>query len=406
MPTIDCGSSLRTVPPETTLRRARQVAGALGISRVTDITRLDRVGVPVCASIRPGAMRGSLCVNAGKGLTLEDARVGAFMEAIEFAVAEPGRSHIRPRFVAPSAILDGPRREDAVLDFCPVMNAAVDLTHPIGAVEAQDLLSECSVLVPAELVFLPCPTEIALQHVFGSNSNGLASGNTADEATVHAICEVIERDIRSFQSVNDLSRLVVASTLPRHLSGILDAIDAAGLELHLRYFSNDYNVPYFMAVVFEPGVPDPIYVSGGYGCHLSRDIAATRAITEALQSRLSFIHGGRDDLIDRYHRFAGWSDDARQQYATRLVARCSDRTNAIDFTQVPCLRHAAPTVVDALTLLLSVLRDKGIRAVCRVSMTPADADLHVVRVLVPRLEFFNESTTRIGTRLRDYVAAL
>ena len=61
-------------------------------TRVTDITRLDWAGVPVYASIRPEAYPGSLCVNAGKGVTPLEAQVGAYMEAIEYAFAEYGRS--------------------------------------------------------------------------------------------------------------------------------------------------------------------------------------------------------------------------------------------------------------------------------------------------------------------------
>src|SRR3954447_17330325 len=83
--------SLRAVRPAVTRRRAREMARALGISRVTDVTRLDTVGVPVFASIRPDTQPGSLCVNAGKGLRADEARVGAYMEAIEFAFAEYNR---------------------------------------------------------------------------------------------------------------------------------------------------------------------------------------------------------------------------------------------------------------------------------------------------------------------------
>ena len=42
----------------------------------------------------PTAAPGSLCVNAGKGLRSIEAEVGAYMEAIEFALAEPGASNV------------------------------------------------------------------------------------------------------------------------------------------------------------------------------------------------------------------------------------------------------------------------------------------------------------------------
>src|SRR5260221_4043556 len=83
-------SSLRQAPIEQTLLHARSTASRLGITRVTDTTWLDKIGIPVFSSIRPTAKAGSLCVNAGKGLLKEDARVGAYMGAIAFVIAGVG----------------------------------------------------------------------------------------------------------------------------------------------------------------------------------------------------------------------------------------------------------------------------------------------------------------------------
>src|SRR6202453_4235036 len=113
MTTIQLSSSLRTTPPEVTLARAKVRARSLGISRVTDTTRLDRVGIPVYASIRPTALPGSLCVNAGKGLHPIEAEVGAYMEAIEFALAEPGASRVKIVRAKVRDVLDGRKRAEA-----------------------------------------------------------------------------------------------------------------------------------------------------------------------------------------------------------------------------------------------------------------------------------------------------
>jgi DHA3 family macrolide efflux protein-like MFS transporter len=75
-------SSLRSRSVEESLKYAEEIAPRLGITRVTDTTWLDRVGIPVFASIRPAAAAGSLCVNAGKGLREIEAKVGAYMEAM------------------------------------------------------------------------------------------------------------------------------------------------------------------------------------------------------------------------------------------------------------------------------------------------------------------------------------
>ena len=69
-----------------TLRQLECHFDRLGITRVGDITGLDRIGVPVWFCCRPNS-RG-LAVSQGKGITSERARLSAIMEALEGAIAE------------------------------------------------------------------------------------------------------------------------------------------------------------------------------------------------------------------------------------------------------------------------------------------------------------------------------
>src|SRR5205823_9880328 len=126
---------------------------------------------------------------------------------------------------------------------------------------------------------------------FGANSNGLAAGSSLLEATVHALAEVIERDVRSFESLRDTSIGVRLDTLFGGSAEVASAVEAAGLGVALHWTENVFGLPYFTAVVWDPRALDPVYVSGGYGCHPWKEIAASRALCEAVQSRLSFIHG-------------------------------------------------------------------------------------------------------------------
>ena len=79
----------RTTSPEETLARVEKALPAAGITRVADITNLDRIGIPVFSSIRPTAGRGAISVYNGKGATPTEARVSAMMEGIERFSAEP-----------------------------------------------------------------------------------------------------------------------------------------------------------------------------------------------------------------------------------------------------------------------------------------------------------------------------
>lgn len=388
-----------------TLDRARSLARGLGISRVTDITRLDCVGVPVFASIRPDAQPGSLCVNAGKGIRVAEARVGAYMEAIEYAFAEYNRASLKIVHAPARAVYEGKRRPDAILDFCPAMNAEIDLASSLPCVEARELASGRKYLVPAELVFLPHASQVGGPGYFGANSNGLCSGNSILEATVHGLAEVIERDICSFQSIRDTSELVSNRSLPVSLRKIESSLAAAGMNLFVRYVENVFGIPYFMAVVAESRTINPIYVSVGYGCHPLKEIALTRAVCEALQSRLSFIHGGRDDLVNRYNRFKRASSKGQARYADQLLAQVSRNGSLLRFGSIPDHARTATDISSALDVLLDALARNGFKHVLRVSYTPPDLPLQVLRVLVPRLECFSETTRRVGVRLRDYVKA-
>jgi ribosomal protein S12 methylthiotransferase accessory factor len=296
-------------------------------------------------------------------------------------------------------VLDGRERPDAILDLCPRLRAVISLDDPLLCVEAEDLVTSSIWLVPAELVFLPYQNGPSY---FGSSSNGLASGNSLEEATLHGLCEVIERDIRSYQYVRDTSALVDPESLPPQARDFAMRILDAGLQLSVRYQANAFQLPYFMAVIVEPDRNSPIYVNGGYGCHLSRELAVMRAITEAAQSRLSFIHGARDDLSDRYSKFHGWSAERSRTHAIRLAAFFSNPLRTARFEDIP--EHPLPDIDTGLSLLLDRLRTNGISRVSRVRFTKRGEPLQVVKVIAPALEFFTESSRRVGRRLRDFTS--
>lgn len=397
------GTSLRAVPVETTLALAEAWAPRLGITRVTDITRLDRIGIPVFASIRPGAQRGSLCVNAGKGLTPEEARAGATMEAIEFALAEHGASAVEVVAATARDVIDGRERSDAVLDFCPVMGARIPLDEPLACVEAEELVSGGTCLVPAELVFLPAPRSLIPRQYFGPSSNALSSGNTVEEATVHALTEIIERDVLSFHSFRDETRLVREETLPARARELADAIRRAGLRLYVRYCPNAYAVPWFSAILVDPEESSPVFVNGGYGCHPHRAIAAARAITEAVQGRLAFIHGGRDDLVRGHKRYERLSDAERRTSIRQRIESAARADRIVSFDEITDHAPRAPDLPSALGFLMETLVRAGFRSICRVVYTAPSDPLQAVRILVPGAEMWLEGTGRVGRRLRDFV---
>jgi len=65
----------RTRSPEETYEAVHDLTGPAGITRVADITGLDRIGIPVFSCIRQVAAEGAITVYNGKGATPIAARV-------------------------------------------------------------------------------------------------------------------------------------------------------------------------------------------------------------------------------------------------------------------------------------------------------------------------------------------
>src|SRR5204862_3563636 len=109
----------RSRSPSETLERVRPHAAAMGITRLGNITGLDRIGIPVAVAVRPNSR--SVSVSQGKGLDLPQAMASALMEACEgFHAEEIGpcrRASCRQlaaseTVVDPASLCAGPRPFD------------------------------------------------------------------------------------------------------------------------------------------------------------------------------------------------------------------------------------------------------------------------------------------------------
>ena len=392
--------SMRSLAPETTLLYAKQWAATAGISEVRDLTDLDVLGVPVYVSVRPQA-RGE-AYTFGKGLSRIDAEVGAYMEALEFFFAEPGVGHVSTRWGSARDVAGQERADDAVLDFVPLLQREVDLDGSLLLASVENLESgdECS--IPAELVHYPAPD--CGQSLFGSSTNGLASGNSLVEASIQALLELIERDIWSFECVRSASRLVQAASLPDEVREIVERAERNGLQLKVRTIPNDFGLPFFAAFVFDLNNPSRKTFNGGWACDLDRDRALVRAVTEAAQSRVAFIHGGRKVPTSRAADFSLNAQEQDAKLVRRHMLGVSDPRQETSLGDIPdvALTGSLQQKLDAvIECLRRVLRAPIYRAV----FTPPESPLQVVRLVVPLLENLKETRVRLGRRLKASVDA-
>lgn len=77
------------------------------------------------------------------------------------------------------------------------------------------------------------------------------------------------------------------------MRGVLARIREAGMKTALWDFTWEAGVPVVVADLAGPDFPR---VWRGSGCHPDPAVALSRALTEAIQSRLTYISGARDDL--------------------------------------------------------------------------------------------------------------
>lgn len=375
-------TSIRAAAPEETLAAAKAWAGLARIRAVGDITHLDCLGLPVFVSERDGALSDGFAF--GKGRVPIESEIGAYMEAIECHFAEPGVSNVETRW-GTVGDLGG-----AEAEFAPMLNRRAAPGERLLLARAHDALTGAEGWIPAELVFFPAPEVGA--GLYGATGNGLASGNALEEASLHALFELIERDIWSMEFVRNASARVAEDSLPPEVRETAHAARRGGLRLVVRAVPNDFGMAFFAAFLFDPENPRQRFFNGGWGCHLDRGIALMRAVSEVAQSRAAFLHGGREAPV--------WEGPGPEADGVRAqIATVSDEAGAVRFDAVPEIA-AAGTIAGQWVQAVASLRRVTDRPVWRVVYTPDTGPLHVVRLVVPLLENFSRTTMRVGPRLQ------
>ncbi len=372
----------RLIAPRETVERVWPLAASMGVTRVANVTGLDTLGIPVVAVYRPNSR--SIVVSQGKGLDLWAARASGLMEAIEGFHAEHAELPLR----LASARELARSRELVDVDRLPrVSIGSIHHDRPILWCEARALGSGRPIWVPYEMVHtnftLPLPTGSGY---FTMSSNGLASGNHPLEAISHGLCEVIERDALALWDAAGGSgaargRLAPGSIDDGHCARILAAFRAAELAVGIWDITSDIGVPTFACLLVDrsPDHVGQVYTSHGSGCHPSRAIALLRALTEAAQTRLTFIAGTRDDADHEF--FERSRDPARIE---RLRAELDAPGEGRSFHAVPT--RESEDFEDDVRWLVERLAAAGIDQVATVDLTRPEFGIPVVRVIVPGLE--------------------
>jgi YcaO-like protein with predicted kinase domain len=347
----------------------------MGITRIADVTGLDRIGVPVVMVMRPNS-RG-LSVAAGKGLHHLSAKASGVMEALESYHAELITQPLffqSYREVSRSASVVDPAKLPSV------QGSRFTEDFRIPWIEGVDISTEEPILVPVELVHADYTSPFFPgSGCFLSNTNGLASGNVPVEAVLHGLCELIERDA---MAINEVSGHEHAKTIDfsdvqdETIQCLLDQMERAGCDLHVEEITTDILVPTFVAYLWggRPDGTDRVAPARGSGCHPDRATACVRAITEAVQARLTRISGARDDIVHLDFEPLGAHRPMIAQKGS-----CSKKLK-------DGVTYQSDTIEGDLTFVLERLRNSGIEQIIAVDLSKEEIGIPVIRMIAPALE--------------------
>ena len=387
----------RSVHPEQTLTRVKPLMPVLGITRIANVTGLDVIGIPVVMVCRPNSR--SISVSQGKGITLVQAKVSGLMESVESYHAEHILSPLK--LVAYEDI----RYTHNVVDVerLPRLSDGTFSVHkPILWIEGRDVLNDRKTWVPFDTVYLNYTLPLPPGHgCFIASSNGLASGNHLLEAMSHGICEVVERDANTLwrlmgREEHDRTQVDLTTIQDPVCRDLLERYERADVEVGVWETTSDIGIPCFLCrIVQKTSRPANGYrPATGSGCHPCREVALLRALTEAAQSRLTFISGARDDMPKKeYDAFL--DDKVQEKWRTIIKGRGGGR----DFQQIPS--RPGETFEQDVNWELERLAFIGIEQVIVVDLSRPEFGIPVTRIVIPGLEGPDHSPKYVhGARAR------
>jgi putative methanogenesis marker protein 1 len=232
------------------------------------------------------------------------------------------------------------------------------------------------------------------KRLFRANTSGLASGNEPEEAIFHGLAEVIERDAWSLVEASRRMGPLIEN-IGNGLGGeLMEKFRRADVAVYLRDITSDIGIPTCAAVSDDIKLRDPTLLTTGMGTHTSAGVAVLRALTEVAQSRLTQIHGAREDTT---------TADLRRQIGYERTKRLNkhwfEESSSKDFSEINS--YDSCDFLDDIKHMQSKLAEAGLDRVIVIDLTREEIGVPVVRVIVPGLEISAVDSERVGQRCRN-----
>lgn len=310
----------------------------IGVTRLADLTALDIIGLPVTQAVRPASK--SLSVSLGRGNTVASAKLSAFGEAFELYCAE---------------------------------NADGAATFSTGEFLATGAFSGVESVVPRSTVSFnleeaPCNNTTA---------TGLGVHPHIQLAIRHGIYECQERHLYSLWRRSTESQRQICLIDPESINedaglGVVRHLKALGFDVLISNIAPNMSVAAYVVELLAENIEGSMVpYSQGLACHADSAIALYRALTEAVQTRMAYISGAREDL-SAYDFFGRLPELFEHRRGVHLHSR-----TAKSYRHLPC--HPSREI----PRIAKAIHDLGLGEPRYVDLSPAGSQLSAVKVLLP-----------------------
>ncbi len=384
----------RVIAPSKTIEINENKLKVAGITRIADITDLDRIGLPIYTAIRPTAEDGAVSIYGGKGITKDHAKASAMMEGFERYSAE--RQDSDESIIASLSEIEefgeyiNPKSLNLPKEFekKDISDLSLEWSKSI------DIISNNEYYIPTNAIYHPYISKNDSQSLFKSNTNGLASGNILEEAILHGIFEVIERDAWSIFELThkNYAQIDISSIENEIIIDIIEKFESKGIKIKLMDFTADIKIPTIAASADDTITKDAGLLTLGMGTHLDPEVAILRALTEVAQSRATQINGAREDTVRAdFAREAGYE---RMKRINKFYFR--DEEEQIKLSDIE--NKSTSSITRDIEIVKDELVSNDIQKILYSNLTRPELDVSVVRVVIPEMELYTIDPSRAGYR--------
>lgn len=257
-----------------------------------------------------------------------------------------------------------------------------------------DLISNREYYIPTNAIYHPYISKDDSQSLFKSNTNGLASGNILEEAILHGIFEVIERDAWSIFELThkNYAQIDISSIENEIIIDIIEKFESEGIKIKLMDFTADIKIPTIAASADDTITKDAGLLTLGMGTHLDPEVAILRALTEVAQSRATQINGAREDTVRAdFAREAGYE---RMKRINKFYFR--DEEEQIKLSDIE--NKSTSSITRDIEIVKDELVSNDIQKILYSNLTRPELDVSVVRVVIPEMELYTIDPSRAGYR--------